>query len=602
MGPSLQPLSSSHSSSPPCIYSPSISKSLPRTSPYLPPELTDYILDYCHDDKHTLFTCSLVSRSFNVTCRYHIFGKGFDISNTPEVQGKRNVSEDAQMNSMNKEHKNQDPGPEVVSGFNSINYASRAASFVRIVLSPSSTVAPFLQELSLIVRPLSFYSSPTTRSADAWLDELLALLPATRTISFPSQALSSPAPRTSSPLQSPFHLRTLRIFRHGTDLSPFSRLALHQNFANTVTKLALFETTLQKRSLKRDMEWVCGFEKLEDLLFYGHHRGEQWIRRDGATGDTDNRDLPWGRTHPELTFDLNDDLDAVDAQGRTTIRLPQSIRRLRLDLPGSALEAVMRWLLAHAFGYGLSQANSSNEVQKNLGVGNFQAKENEGIPCVSTLHIFRVMQNEAPALRAYLRACKDTLEDLMMFLYQSSTNRDDFDLSTQTVLRSLYLASNGSRPMKVLHDILSTLSTQPSLIQQHKIYLQIPRWQLASDSDAWDSLDTILNALLESSIPTSNSRKWHVSAIVDGHHNDRNGSGEDDRLALDKLRERLPLSTSFIWPSLSSASCPNKAGKFTMISHGAKEVTEYLRWLDVLNFNSIKYQKRNRKQGIRACL
>ncbi|KAJ4477143.1 hypothetical protein J3R30DRAFT_3703390 [Lentinula aciculospora] len=573
------------------------------SSPKLPPELTDYIIDYCHADKNALLTCSLVSRSFNATCRYHLFGKGIDISNTPKIRRVKEEVEHAvnEMNHNNEEEsQNRSSRPEVVTTSN-INPASSAASFLRIVIAPSSTVAPFLQELSLVLRPLSSsYSTPTKPAAppNAWLDDLLSLLPGTEVMSPPSyNGILASAPKVSVQ-KKPLHLRTLRIFRHGVDLSPFSRVALHQAFAGTVTTLALFETTLQQRSLKRDIEWVCGFEKLEDLLFYGHHRGEKTKTRRGAgaaseggigdAGDMDDEEFdtteaesPWGWTHPQHehkpTFDLNDAPHVVDGEGRTTIRLPRSVRRLRLDLPGPALDAVMRWLLAHG------SNGSDGEVQKHSGVG-FRTS-NEGIPHVSVLHIFRVMDDEMPALRAYLHACKDTLQDLMMFLYQGTTNRDDFNFSSHTALRSLYLASNGSKPMKVLHDILSTLSTSPSRTQMQKIYLQIPRWQLASDDDAWNSLDSLLKALLDSCYPSltslsrSNLKNLKVSAIVDEHRTYNNGDEEDSE---NKLRVRLPLSTSFMSPSVSSDSSMNeikdagKNGEFTMINIGAKEVAEYV--------------------------
>ncbi|KAI0708739.1 hypothetical protein C8T65DRAFT_576262, partial [Cerioporus squamosus] len=41
----------------------------------LPAEVTDSILDYLHDDRPTLRTCSLVSRSWLPSCRYHLFSE-----------------------------------------------------------------------------------------------------------------------------------------------------------------------------------------------------------------------------------------------------------------------------------------------------------------------------------------------------------------------------------------------------------------------------------------------------------------------------------------------------------------------------------------------
>ncbi|KAF8825095.1 hypothetical protein HHX47_DHR7000240 [Lentinula edodes] len=595
--------------------SPPSNSSVDRLS--LPPELTDYILDYFHDDKNTLFTCSLVSRSFNATCRYHVFSKGIEISSTPEVrkrkvvEGIEGVKDDIE-HARKKGKENQDLTTEVgLTTHTYIKPASSAASFVRIVLAPSSTVAPFLQELCLVLRPsFSLYSVPPKSAvpANAWLDELLALLPATTVSSSPpflppyplTHADSFPPAGTSQAhRQNPFHIRTLRIFRHGVDLSPFSRLALHQNFAHTVRTLALFETTLQGRSLQRDMEWVCGFGKLEDLLFYGHHRGEKRGRRaafmergegEGLIRDieepaTTEEESPWGWGHSEggRIFDLNEAPEVMDARGRAKIRLPLSIRRLRLDLPGPALEAVMRWLLAHGSSGSTevkskSHSDRSKEEIEAQREGGSQGSI-EGVPCVSTLHIFRVMDDEMPALRAYLCACKDTLEDLMMFLYQGHTKRDDFDLSSHTALRSVYLASNGSKPMRVLHDILSTLQALPTS-QMRKIYLQIPQWQLASDDDAWGTLDGLLKGLLESS-----GKELKISAIVDGRHkyDNSNENEEDVTFGLRcKLRERLPLLTSFMSP-IGSARSLDKArnekqdnSRFTILSNSTREMAQYV--------------------------
>ncbi|KAJ4500700.1 hypothetical protein C8R41DRAFT_913785 [Lentinula lateritia] len=595
--------SSSTTSSPALAFrssqSPSSNSSVDRLS--LPPELTDYILDYLHDDSHTLFTCSLVSRSFNATCRYHVFSKGIDISSTPEVRKRKGVEgiegvEDEIEHARKKGKENQDSRTEVgLTTPTYINPASSAASFVRIVLAPSSTVAPFLQELCLVLRPsFSLYSVPPKSAvpANAWLDELLALLPATTV----SSTGTSQAHR-----QNPFHIRTLRIFRHGVDLSPFSRLALHQNFAHTVKTLALFETTLQERSLKRDMEWVCGFGKLEDLLFYGHHRGEKRGRgtvfRERGEGEGLIRDIeepamtesesPWGWGHSEgaRIFDLNEAPEAIDARGRAKIRLPLTIRRLRLDLPGPALEAVMRWLLAHGSS-GSTEVESKfhsdrskEEIEAQREGGMEYRRSIEGVPCVSTLHIFRVMDDEMPALRAYLCACKDTLEDLMMFSYQGHTKRGDLDLSSHTALRSVYLASNGSKPMRVLHDILSTLQPLPTS-QMRKIYLQIPQWQLASDEDAWGTLDGLLKGLLECS-----GKELKISAIVDGRHkyDDSNENEEDVTFGLRcKLRERLPLLTSFMSPIVSARSLDKAKNekqdnsRFTILSNSTREVAQYV--------------------------
>lgn len=37
------------------------------------PEIWDYIIDYLHDDKSTLFTCALVHRAWTDTARHHLF-------------------------------------------------------------------------------------------------------------------------------------------------------------------------------------------------------------------------------------------------------------------------------------------------------------------------------------------------------------------------------------------------------------------------------------------------------------------------------------------------------------------------------------------------
>jgi hypothetical protein len=40
----------------------------------LPPELTDTVIDYLHDDKHSLAACSLVCQAWVPASRYHLFG------------------------------------------------------------------------------------------------------------------------------------------------------------------------------------------------------------------------------------------------------------------------------------------------------------------------------------------------------------------------------------------------------------------------------------------------------------------------------------------------------------------------------------------------
>lgn len=238
----------------------------------------------------------------------------------------------------------------------------------------------------------------------AWFDELMSLLPATK-IDCKESA--------SGAAKSPFHLRTLRVFRHGVDLSDFALAALHQNFP-AITSLSFFETTVQRRSLRKDMEWVCGFENLEDLLFYGHHRANKKRVADIQNLSTEVDSSDWASLAQSFsdTFDLN---KAVNTDGITTIRLPQSVRSLRLDLPGSALEAVMEWLLSHA-----DKENKEKDTNR---------REAKGVPHVSSLHLFRVTNDEVPSLRAYLRECADTLENILLFLYQKITNRGENVLS-----------------------------------------------------------------------------------------------------------------------------------------------------------------------------
>lgn len=42
-------------------------------APRLPPEMTDYVIDYLHDSKQSLASCALVSRSFIPCSRFHLF-------------------------------------------------------------------------------------------------------------------------------------------------------------------------------------------------------------------------------------------------------------------------------------------------------------------------------------------------------------------------------------------------------------------------------------------------------------------------------------------------------------------------------------------------
>ncbi len=63
---------------------------------------------------------------------------------------------------------------------------------------------------------------------------------------------------------------------------------------------------------------------------------------------------------------------------------------------------------------------------------------------------------------------------------------DDFDLSEHTALRTVFLGSNGSRPVQVMRDILCSVRS----VQLEEILLQVPPWQL--EDEAWQSLDELL--------------------------------------------------------------------------------------------------------------
>lgn len=41
----------------------------------LPPEITDVIIDYLHDDKQSLLACNQICRQWRPACRYHLFSK-----------------------------------------------------------------------------------------------------------------------------------------------------------------------------------------------------------------------------------------------------------------------------------------------------------------------------------------------------------------------------------------------------------------------------------------------------------------------------------------------------------------------------------------------
>ncbi|KAL0565681.1 hypothetical protein V5O48_016341 [Marasmius crinis-equi] len=106
-------------------------------------------------------------------------------------------------------------------------------------------------------------------------------------------------------------LRTLRIFCHGVHLSEEIKQMFTATF-RSITHLALFESTLRRRSLADDVKFICSFQNLESILFYGHHRHDM--------------DIP-------LDF-----------------QLPSRVRTLKLDLPGPGTEAFIQWLLTHENG------------------------------------------------------------------------------------------------------------------------------------------------------------------------------------------------------------------------------------------------------------
>ncbi|KAF9266634.1 hypothetical protein L218DRAFT_80360 [Marasmius fiardii PR-910] len=98
------------------------------------------------------------------------------------------------------------------------------------------------------------------------------------------------------------------IFCHGVELPQEVRHKLSTTF-RSITSFSLFESTLLKRSLTDDIEFVCSFKELTTILFYGHHRHEMKIDSD--------------------------------------VELPANVHTLKLDLPSAANEAVFRWLLSH---------------------------------------------------------------------------------------------------------------------------------------------------------------------------------------------------------------------------------------------------------------
>jgi len=184
------------------------------------------------------------------------------------------------------------------------------------------TITPYLQELSFHLR---------AGDTETWLADLVSALPEY------------------------VPLRTLRVFCHGFHLPEEVQQKLATTF-RSITSLALFESTLRRRSLANDVAFICSFKNVENILFYGHHRHEMHIPQN--------------------------------------ITLPSRVQTLKLDLPGPGTESVMRWLLSHE----------------------------QRIPLVSALHVFRTTDDHNPALRAYLKACRNKLTDVMLFLYQCRTD------------------------------------------------------------------------------------------------------------------------------------------------------------------------------------
>ena len=47
--------------------------------PHLPPELCDMVIDFLHDNKVALASCSLVCRSWSRAARYHLFDSIYEL-------------------------------------------------------------------------------------------------------------------------------------------------------------------------------------------------------------------------------------------------------------------------------------------------------------------------------------------------------------------------------------------------------------------------------------------------------------------------------------------------------------------------------------------
>ncbi|KAK1219409.1 hypothetical protein PQX77_017881 [Marasmius sp. AFHP31] len=147
-------------------------------------------------------------------------------------------------------------------------------------------------------------------------------------------------------------------------------------------------------------------------------------------------------------------------------RLPSRVEKLEIDLASSATESLMGWLLAHE----------------------------PVVPRVSGLHLFRVTDNTVPVLGEYIQRCRDSLEDLMLLLYQRRTNAADFDLSQHAGLRSVYLSASGSESIRTISDILTPLiaGEMKSTLARH-IVLRISTFEADNVYD-WAVLDKVLSS------------------------------------------------------------------------------------------------------------
>ncbi|KAJ8074748.1 hypothetical protein PM082_019073 [Marasmius tenuissimus] len=116
------------------------------------------------------------------------------------------------------------------------------------------------------------------------------------------------------------------------------------------------------------------------------------------------------------------------------------------------------------------------------------------VPTVSGLHLFRVTDNTVPALGEYIQRCRDSLEDLMLLLYQRRTNAADLDLSQHVGLRSVYLSASGSESIRTISDILTPLiaGEMKSTLARH-IVLRISTFEADNVYD-WAILDRVLSS------------------------------------------------------------------------------------------------------------